>query len=74
MQPENRDWWGSLYEVYDAWGMRMVWQDEMDPGIAGTIMKTLPLYIRQYDFGRWAVQSTWGSGCRAWGAEAWCGP
>jgi hypothetical protein len=54
LQPEIREWWGKNYEVYDKWGLAMVWQDEMCPGIAGTIMKTLPLYIRQYDFGRCA--------------------
>ena len=47
-----REWWGSNYEPYNRFGFEMVWQDEMCPGIVASVMKTLPLYIRQYDFGK----------------------
>ena len=54
--------------MYDGWGLQMVWQDEMCPGIAGTVMKTLPLYIRQYDFGRCACRQLSLSCCNL----SWC--
>jgi alpha-glucosidase (family GH31 glycosyl hydrolase) len=51
-QPENREWWGEQYQSLDKFGFQMVWQDMMCPAVVGSIMKTLPLYIRQYDFGK----------------------
>ncbi|KAK9903343.1 hypothetical protein WJX75_003349 [Coccomyxa subellipsoidea] len=51
-KPENREWWGEQYQSLDKFGFQMVWQDMMCPAVVGSIMKTLPLYIRQYDFGK----------------------